>query len=110
MSARRRGNCPDPVGAALGLPDSYEPPTRSQDMSSKKNKKATTGGNVPALKIGSRVRCTDDGVMGKITWANGVSVKIKWDDGEQVTWKRDSLATPPIAILDADTETPTEQT
>jgi hypothetical protein len=52
------------------------------------------------LKIGSRVRCTDDGVEGRIVWANGVSVKVQWDDGEQVTWRRDSLADRPIAILD----------
>jgi hypothetical protein len=62
------------------------------------SKKST---NLPALRIGSRVRCTDDGVEGRITWANGVSVKIKWDDGEEVTWKRDSLPTRPIQILDA---------
>src|SRR5262245_48897477 len=70
-------------------------------MGSKKNTpKATT--SQPALRIGSTVRCTDDGVTGRITWANAVSVKIKWDDGEQVTWKRDSLATRPIEILDAE--------
>jgi hypothetical protein len=63
------------------------------------SKKST---NLPALRIGSRVRCTDDGVEGRIAWANAVSVKIKWDDGEQVTWKRDSLASRPIEILDAD--------
>jgi hypothetical protein len=32
---------------------------------------------------------------------NAVSVKIQWDDGEQVTWKRDALATRPLEILDA---------
>jgi hypothetical protein len=68
------------------------------NMSKKKN--AST--SLPALRIGSRIRCTDDGVTGRITWANAVAVKIKWDDGEQVTWKRDSLATRPIEILDAD--------
>jgi hypothetical protein len=26
-------------------------------------------------------------------------VKIRWDDGEQVTWRRDSLADRPIEIL-----------
>jgi hypothetical protein len=82
-------------------------------MARKKNKPATTNtANLPALKIGSRVRCTDDGVEGRIVWANAVSVKIKWDDGEQVTWKRDSLATRPIEILDDETlaaETNTEQ-
>jgi hypothetical protein len=72
-------------------------------MASKKNT-ATTSGNRPVLRIGSRVRGTDDGVTGRIVWANAVSVKIQWDDGEQVTWKRDSLATRPIEILDADND------
>src|SRR5581483_5609650 len=75
----------------------------------KKNKKATTNtANLPTLRIGSRVRCIDDGVEGRITWANAVSVKIKWGDGEQVTWKRDSLATRPIEILDDETATASE--
>jgi hypothetical protein len=73
---------------------------------SKKKTKATSSEHLQTLKIGSRVRCTDDGVTGRIVWANGILVKIKWDDGEQVTWKRDSLATRPIEILDAD-QTPT---
>jgi hypothetical protein len=68
------------------------------------SKKKTPSGDLPALKIGSRVRCTDDGVLGKIASANGVSVKIRWEDGEEVTWKRDSLPTRPIEILDADDE------
>jgi hypothetical protein len=29
-------------------------------------------------------------------------VKIKWDDGEEVTWKRADLATKPIEFLDAE--------
>ena len=69
-------------------------------MASKK--KTTTDGQT--LRIGSRVRCTDDGVTGRIVWANGVSVKIKWQDGEQVTWKRADLVGKPIEILDADDE------
>jgi hypothetical protein len=68
-------------------------------MSSKKKTSASPGTNLQALKIGSRVRCTDDGVEGRIVWANAVSVKIRWDDGEQVTWRRDSLASRPIEIL-----------
>jgi hypothetical protein len=51
------------------------------------------------LKLGSRVRCTDDGVEGRIIWANAVSVKIKWKDGEEVTWRRDSLASRSIELL-----------
>ncbi len=70
-------------------------------MSGKKNVSARRSGSLPALRIGSRVRCTDDGVEGRITWANAGAVKIKWDDGEQVTWRRDSLAGRPIEILDA---------
>ena len=64
----------------------------------------TTPTGLPALKIGSRVRCTDDGVTGRIVWANAVAVKVKWDDGEQVTWKRAELATRPIEILDAEAD------
>jgi hypothetical protein len=73
----------------------------------KKNPQTTTGDtNRPALTIGSRVRCTDDGVQGRIVWANAASVKIQWDDGEQVTWRRDSLASRPLQILDAGTAAP----
>ncbi|HEY7159187.1 MAG TPA: HTH domain-containing protein [Gemmataceae bacterium] len=68
-------------------------------MSAKKSVSGSSG-NLPALKIGSRVRCTEDGVEGRITWANAVSVKVQWDDGEKVTWRRDSLADRPIEILD----------
>jgi hypothetical protein len=70
--------------------------------SKKKHTTGTPDGNLSQLKIGSRVRCTDDGVTGRLVWANGVAVKIRWDDGEQVTWKRDSLATRPLEILDGD--------
>jgi hypothetical protein len=66
-------------------------------MGSKKMAAAAAG--LPALKIGSRVRRADDLAEGRIVWANGVSVKIAWDDGEQVTWRRDSLADRPIEIL-----------
>ncbi|HEY7309275.1 MAG TPA: HTH domain-containing protein [Gemmataceae bacterium] len=69
-------------------------------MANKKNTKAS-GSKLPTLKIGSRVRCTDDGVVGRITWANGVAVKVQWDDGEQVTWRRDELTQKPVEILDA---------
>ena len=58
-------------------------------MATKKNTAGT--GDLPALRLGSRVRCTDDGVEGRIVWANAAAVKVQWDDGEQVTWKRDSL-------------------
>ena len=71
-----------------------------------KKKKATTPATnsaQPALKIGSRVRC-GDGATGRITWANAVAVKIKWDDGEEITWRRDSLAWRGLEILAADDE------
>jgi hypothetical protein len=68
-------------------------------MSSKKKSPTSSATNPPALTIGSRVHCTDDGVEGRIVWANAVSVKIRWDDGEQVTWRRDTLASRPVAIL-----------
>jgi HB1, ASXL, restriction endonuclease HTH domain len=76
----------------------------------KKKKETTpaTNSEPPALKIGSRVRC-DDGVGGRITRANAVSVKIKWDDGEEITWRRDSLAWRAIEILDADATAREEQ-
>jgi hypothetical protein len=68
-------------------------------MSSKKNGPTSPGTNPQRLKLGSRVRCTDDGVAGRIIWANAVAVKIRWEDGEQVTWRRDALADRPIEIL-----------
>jgi HB1, ASXL, restriction endonuclease HTH domain len=75
-------------------------------MAGKKKASTTADVEVQTLKIGSRVRCTDDGVEGRIVWANGVSVKITWNDGEQVTWRRDSLADRPIAILAGDDDPP----
>jgi hypothetical protein len=63
-------------------------------MASKKKNAATTGtANLQTLRLGSRVRCTDDGVEGRIVWANAVAVKIEWSDGEKVTWKRESPTT-----------------
>jgi hypothetical protein len=73
-------------------------------MGSKKT--TATAAGLPALKIGGRVRRIDDGVSGRIVWANGVSVKMAWDDGEQVTWRRDSLAGRPIEILGGDEDQP----
>src|SRR2546423_289916 len=87
----------EPRGGAR--PERRVPPAGRQAMS-KKKKTPTTPTNLPALRIGSRVRCTDDRVEGRIVWANAASVKIEWDDGEQVTWRRDELATKPIEILD----------
>ena len=69
-------------------------------MSSQEKSPTTSPASMPALKIGSHVRCTDDGIEGRIIWCNAVAVKIKWKDGEQVTWRRDSLLDRPIEILD----------
>jgi hypothetical protein len=69
-------------------------------MTSKKKSLTTPSMSQQTLKIGGRVRCTDDRVEGRIVWANAVSVKIRWDDGEQVTWRRDSLADRPIEIVE----------
>ncbi len=71
-------------------------------MTRKKNGPEEAASDLPALKIGSRVRSTDDNVEGRIVWANGVSVKIKWNDGEQVTWKRADLANKGLEFLDDD--------
>ena len=73
-------------------------------MASKQKTTSHESENPKALKVGSRVRCTDDGVEGRITWANATAVKIRWDDGEQVTWRRDSLADRPVEILDSPDE------
>jgi hypothetical protein len=74
--------------------------SRETNMAKSKSKRTSAGSNVPALRIGSRVRGREDGVEGRIVWANAVAVKIAWADGEQVTWKRDTLASRPIEILD----------
>src|SRR5262245_3955122 len=74
-----------------------------------RNKTSAPATHLPALRIGSRVRCTDDGVTGRIVWANGVSVKITWDDGEQVTWRRDALADRPLEVLDPEQAGDVEQ-
>jgi len=65
----------------------------------KKKSKTNNAANFQTLKIGRRVRCTDDGVEGRITWASGTHVKIEWTDGERVTWKRADLASKGIEVL-----------
>jgi hypothetical protein len=69
-------------------------------MSGKRKTSITT--DQQTLKIGSRVRCTDDGVEGRITWANGTSVKIAWADGEKVNWKRADLPSKGLEVLEPD--------
>jgi hypothetical protein len=54
------------------------------------------------IKFGTRVRHISDGVLGRIVWANAVSVKIEWDDGEKVTWKRAELGVKGVAVVDED--------
>src|SRR5579872_1749049 len=85
-----------------------KPKGKKKDSQKQTAAKVTSGENLKTLRIGSRVRCTDDGVEGRITWANGVSVKIVWDDGENVTWRRDELASKKIEIIDAETATALE--
>ena len=46
-------------------------------MSRKKKAPTTPTTSLQTLKIGSRVRCTDDRVEGRIVWANATSVKIQ---------------------------------
>jgi outer membrane biosynthesis protein TonB len=45
------------------------------------------------------VRHISDGVFGRIVWANAASVKIQWDDGEKVTWKRAELGIKGLAVV-----------
>src|SRR3954447_8182524 len=78
---------------------SIEPSTGVRTMAKKKTKSEP---QVQAIRIGSRVRCTDDGVEGQIVWANAASVKIEWTDGEKVTWRRRPVESKPIEILDAE--------
>jgi outer membrane biosynthesis protein TonB len=58
------------------------------------------------VKVGMQVRFLEDGVEGRIVWANATTVKIKWDDGEVVNWKREKLAEKGVEVLDADAEQP----
>ena len=93
-----RGNCPD-LSGARDIRDARGDPTghrRENIMGSKKTTTAAAG--LPALKIGGRVRRTDNLAEGRIVWANGVSVRIAWDEGEHVTWRRVSMAERPIEI------------
>src|SRR5438105_10661668 len=84
------------------------PRTAAQEthMASKKQIAPHDVQSLKPLKVGSRVRCTDDGVEGRLVWANATAVKIRWDDGEQVTWRRDSLADRPLEILDPPADEP----
>src|ERR1700722_20877337 len=66
-------------------------------------KKQTASSDLATIRIGSRVRHVEEGVEGRITWANGTTVKIEWADGEKVTWKRAELAGKGLELVgDAD--------
>jgi hypothetical protein len=56
--------------------------------------------NLATIKLGTRVRHTPDGAEGRIVWANATAVKIQWDDGEKVTWKRAALGVKGLEVLD----------
>jgi HB1/ASXL restriction endonuclease-like protein with HTH domain len=59
-----------------------------------------------AIRIGTRIRHTADGVTGRIVWANATTVKVQWDDGEKINWKRAELAAKGLEVLDADDAAP----
>jgi hypothetical protein len=66
-------------------------------------KKKAASSDLSTIRIGSRVRHVDEGVEGRIVWANGTTVKIEWADGEKVTWKRAELAGKGLELVeDAD--------
>jgi hypothetical protein len=54
------------------------------------------------IKLGTRVRHAEDGVEGRIVWANASAVKIEWDDGEKVTWKRAELGAKGLVVIDSE--------
>jgi hypothetical protein len=63
------------------------------------------------IKLGTRVRHVEDRVEGRIVWANASAVKIEWDDGEKVTWKRAELGVKGLMVVsqdDADAPQPDE--
>lgn len=60
---------------------------------------ATPPSPTPKLKVGTRVFDAEASLEGSITWANAASVKIRWDDGEQATLRRDALERLGITLL-----------
>src|SRR5262249_15906452 len=65
-------------------------------MARKQKNRGIISDNLPTVRIGSRVRCTDDGVLGRIVWANALSVNVHCHDAHHITWKLHSLpASPP---------------
>src|ERR1700722_9765141 len=53
------------------------------------------------IKFGTRVRHAD-GAEGRIVWANASAVKIEWNDGEKVTWRRSELASKGLVVVAED--------
>jgi hypothetical protein len=56
------------------------------------------------IKFGARVRHTPDGAEGRIVWANASAVKIEWNDGEKVTWRRSELASKGLVVVEEEEE------
>jgi hypothetical protein len=54
------------------------------------------------IKLGTRVRHIEDGALGRIVWANAAAIKVQWDDGEKVTWKRAELGIKGLAVVEED--------
>jgi hypothetical protein len=61
-----------------------------------------TKNDFSAIRIGTRIRHLADGAIGRIVWANATTVKVQWDDGEKVNWKRAELASKGLEIIDDD--------
>jgi HB1, ASXL, restriction endonuclease HTH domain len=73
-------------------------------------KKKAASDDLTTIRIGSRVRHVDEGVEGRIVWANGTTVKIEWADGEKATWKLAELAGKGLELVeDAEATVPAEE-
>jgi HB1, ASXL, restriction endonuclease HTH domain len=59
----------------------------------------TVNNDLTTIRIGTRVRHVADNATGRIVWANAAVVKIQWDDGEKVTWKRAELSAKGLEML-----------
>jgi hypothetical protein len=57
------------------------------------------------IKLGTRVKRAEDGLQGKIVWANASAVKIEWTDGEKSTWKRSELGAKGLVVIDSEVAT-----
>ncbi len=59
----------------------------------------TANNELTTIKIGTRVRHVAENATGRIVWANAAAVKVQWDDGEKVTWKRADLPSKGLEVL-----------